>query len=194
MALEKSCRSFENRLQCKEGVLCPFSFLVGAMRRAAGVSRVSSGGRWQGVCCLGSLLQELIKLCRKQIDLSETQRVEGWSSVMYFQWEQVGEWRKRHTSTTDIHCDQFIPSLVTPSSGASPFYQEEKKHREIIFWWKTLWFKRQSQTTGNSVEGKVPVITPVKFTHACQPCILPHNLQVKTKGNSLETTAQPQYA
>lgn len=84
-ALEKRSRSSENSLQCKEGVLCPLCLLVGVTRGTGGVSWVSSWGRWQSVCCLGSLLQELIKLCRKQIDLSETQRVSEGSSVLYFQ-------------------------------------------------------------------------------------------------------------
>lgn len=62
----------ENSLQGKEGIFRPLSLLVGATRGSGGVSRVSSGGRWQGVCCLRSLLQELIKLWEKQIDLSQS--------------------------------------------------------------------------------------------------------------------------
>lgn len=61
-ALKKRSRSSEISLQGKEGILRPFSLLMGATRGAGGVSGVSSGGRRQRVCCLRSLLQELIKL------------------------------------------------------------------------------------------------------------------------------------
>lgn len=61
-ALEKRARSSEDSLQGKEGILRPFSFLLGTTGGTDGVSRVSSRGRWQSVCDLRSLLQELIKL------------------------------------------------------------------------------------------------------------------------------------
>lgn len=120
----KRSRSSEISLQGKEGVLRPFSLLVGATRGAGGVSRVSSGGRWQRVCCLCSLLQELIKLWRKQIDLSRTWESEGSSMLQFESGQGENEQNFTHVwaSGTDINCDQSIPSLVTPSSVVSPFY------------------------------------------------------------------------
>lgn len=62
----ETLRFLENSLQGKEGIFCPFSLLVGAASGTSRVSRVSSWGRWQGVCCLCSLLEELIKLWKEK--------------------------------------------------------------------------------------------------------------------------------
>lgn len=58
-------QSSDNSLQGEESVLCPLGLFVGVPGGTGRVSRVSSGGRRGRVCSLGSLLQKLVKLCRK---------------------------------------------------------------------------------------------------------------------------------
>ncbi len=82
-ALVKRWRPAEDSLQGKEGVLCPFSLLVGATSSLGRVSRVISTGRWQRVGRLRSLLQELIELWRTQIDLSHK---ASWGFVSVIVW------------------------------------------------------------------------------------------------------------
>lgn len=144
-ALEKRARSSEDSLQGKEGILRPFSFLLGTTGGTDGVSRVSSRGRWQSVCDLRSLLQELIKLWR-ETNWFVTD-MESWGFTDVTVWISTNEW-KLH-SGTEINCDPSIPSLVTPSSAASPFYKRGKKViRQCTHIWQgwSLWsrlsFKR----------------------------------------------------
>lgn len=58
--------SSKSSLQGEEGVLCPLGLLVRGRGGTGRVSRVSPGGRRSRVCSLGSLLQELVKLCRNK--------------------------------------------------------------------------------------------------------------------------------
>lgn len=170
-ALEKRSRSSENSLQCKEGVLCALSLFVGVTRGTGGVSRVSSWGRWQRVCYLRSLLQELIKLCRKQIDLSETQRVLRVHQCYIFN-QYKGENEQNFTRLSDWNRNTLW-SVYTFTGhpflwGISFLLGREKRHyihilAETISNGVVFVSKDKKQTLVKSVKSIVQVKMPVTF-------------------------------
>lgn len=171
-ALEKRSRSSENSLQCKEGVLCPLGLLVGVTRGTGGVSWVSPWGRWQSVCCLGSLLQELIKLCRKQIDLSETQRVLRVHQCYIFN-QYKGE-NEQNVTRLSYWNRNTLWSVYTFTGhpflwGISFLLGREKRHNihilaETISNGVVFVSKDKKQTLVNSVKSVVQGKMPVTFT------------------------------
>lgn len=106
-------RSPESSLQSKEGILRPFGLLGGAGRGSSQVTVGRPGGRWNGVDDLCPFLKEFIKLC--QISMLGVEREMAFALAQRQENQRCSDWT--------------LPSLVTPSSEPSPFWNVQKKNK-----------------------------------------------------------------